>query len=1749
MEGPQDGKDVISPSQTWATMGGYISGMLLPSSPCLVAAMPPPRVPCFPAVPDLLLLTRRRPIVRPSHQRLPQPSFTFPITPPEPTVVAGQKMDQPPATEMPRENLATPWSLAPGASPMSNNLQYFPEARSLVRPFRHRRAMSDSTVNEATAKESDSGAFKVVISKPSEDQRPRTMEDLDPATAPLLKINIPSWRIGTPRFTLRGTPVIRASSYAPSEDPRASIASGWHRPEAPRPALLSEDGSRKPSSPVIPQICFSQPSSQSRSPDLPSPRVRPSRLTYLSTHFVIEPAMFDYLTFKPACDDRSIVRYSPASGAVTAATPPRIVAEITSPTFLDYELISDFFLTYRSFLEPEHLLRMLVARLRWAIARHDEVGMVVRVRTFVALRHWILNYFLDDFVTDYSLRVTFCHLINTFVEELSQDESSCKVQLRILGELKKCWRRVCSLHWDGPEFDESLDASAVLAPGGIAGKRDPSLDPSFSEHETSTRPQSGKQGSARKSGAETTSLFADANKSASIPDSIVYEERPLTPDHAGSLPTAGNANEDPSDGPASPMSLGSMDIVSCSFPGMGFKTVQPYPSHSLAAHPIPMPTDNNTEPVATTPKAVVGRRIRLDPLHKRNNSRTDSLREHESEKGPDKDQKLSDLPPYTGSLVRGNLFPPGQPFVDVAASGDVVGVKRQTTICQPERETRLNKQTHPGAMSGHGMRKLLGSVRRALSTLGPSSYPSHGQLLNFQPPVPRGATVNRLPGTGVVPPPACARPNMPVRIDLLGAGVAEDFKRAVREEEEEAAAAAATAAEQPLDFPMPPRHQDSSATPNADGMAAQRGNDGDDYLPRCQVGSRGNVAELSLASQSIVIIDDTVTDSAPAPHCSIHTVSPSVDTFAETFMTGGADPTPPNTPPGESEPGVPRRSSYLLNQHVFHQPEEEALPAAGNSLSVLARSQSQSTRATRPSGERSRPPVSSLNRRSRHRNCANNSSRIHRRRSSHAQPSLNSVVHRRNASSVSGPALPSTRQSLSATTYSEESAPKHISDTAKHEPLRALRRRPGGNLRDVNRVDDLNSKALRKSRSLGSLDTYSDSFRSSLSGPYRNSFDNADVATTIFSQRKTEVFSLGRLAEKSAKPKRELSLFGTYSSKPVMRPSFEAEAQKLAQIPDADDDGGIESALLKLEGRYGHRPAKLSMDLRDGNETNPNEEPDGTMGGRNTFRESFLDPETIGVAIGTPSYERASRLCGSDWPVADAELPSEPAPHGESGKQESHEGLYCFRGGRETGLQSFLSDGSHESFNSIPLLDRGLTDEGQSQTASRVWTGQSIFQGPDDDATPLEANPARRVERANHLSFEFIEKTDSLEQILPGQTVPTETEGQSFLNDESDNDSELSSELSTEDANFPESRGRDKDFSSASALPMGETARTSDERGGASVGAQTARDPKKQSLEPKIPELYADQIWGQNLLPPTPEASPSAAFPNPAGPPDDLAGTAEILRNIPRPDVSESRKYSAHLPFILAFDSDVLAQQFTLIEKDALNEIDWKELVDMQWRHCQKSNCRSWVQFLRHCDAQGVEVVIARFNIMVKWAVSEIVLTKNIEERARCIIKYIHIAANCRRYRNFATLVQLTIALTSNEIGRLTRTWSLVPARDLKTLQELEALVTPTRNFYNLRAEMETGSDSPCIPFVMIYTHDLLYNAQRPSEVASSPTTAPLVNFERCRIAASVVRTVLRLLEASAKYKFQPVEGTTERCLWMGALSDEEIRHHSQGLE
>lgn len=83
-----------------------------------------------------------------------------------------------------------------------------------------------------------------------------------------------------------------------------------------------------------------------------------------------------------------------------------------------------------------------------------------------------------------------------------------------------------------------------------------------------------------------------------------------------------------------------------------------------------------------------------------------------------------------------------------------------------------------------------------------------------------------------------------------------------------------------------------------------------------------------------------------------------------------------------------------------------------------------------------------------------------------------------------------------------------------------------------------------------------------------------------------------------------------------------------------------------------------------------------------------------------------------------------------------------------------------------------------------------------------------------------------------------------------------------------------------------------------------------------------------------------------------------------------------------------------------------------------------------------------------------------------------------------------------------------------------------------------------------IYTRDLIYNAQKPAFIEAPPVAGErLVNFERHHTAAMIVKSLLRLLEASSKYAFKVEPHILSKCLWMAALGDEELTALSRRYE
>ncbi|KAF1916411.1 hypothetical protein BDU57DRAFT_449622 [Ampelomyces quisqualis] len=1207
----------------------------------------------------------------------------------------------------------------------------------------------------------------------------------------------------------------------------------------------------------------SRPSAPSSRPSAPSSSRPSAPASSRPSPVPIGPRLYDALTANP--DDSTVVRFS-ATGQILAATPSRLVAHITSPSFVDYELLSDFFLTFRAFLTAKDLVAYLISRLRWAVDRQDDFGRIVRVRTFVALRHWILNYLVDDFVPTYQLRTYFCYLVNSLYNDLRIREDGGGGDIKIVGELKKCWTRTCAMYWETEDAIGQTSPDHELLPGGQAGSQ-ASMEEIAQIPPTPTTPKRQNDRDTKETmGSNPSDHFASRH--------MDWAQRARhTPQNSLSSPYIPSHECETAAVPLSPASEQSMHILSCSIPVRGLNKSEPGLELPLYPHPVPAGTARLAASPQQAPSII--QMHRPSPVHKRSGSFSDALRDGRAllsiPKHASPETAASVVASMPGSLVRGGLFQPGSPYIETRTLRQARShVLRER---EPVATQDVERSTHP---HGPGMKKIFGSHRHN------ASPPDLG---GFEFEFEHGSTSN-----------------------------SDGHERLVRK-----------------------------------------------YDPRVH-------SNITSGSKSILIIDDT--DRPPLPVISMPLPTQMKENGDEALTT------------------EIHQRGILTDERT-----------TDGSIHMLQRSElyDDPQPSTAIEQRESRP---------------------------------DSVATFQTMSSNNDPFFLDTPSIGSA-------APAHL-------------------------------EHMQRPHSTGSVSNRTHSVTNSVVLRTELCIDPSAEPGQQAVKPATEVAT-----------KKTISLVDTHSSQPNLRPSFEAEVAKLAALPDdTDDEGGVELALMKLEGRYEKRLSSNGSTQIATDADVDYYKPSGA------FKRHVGDTDN--------SYEHGARDDTEDV------LHRPLAPTNQDGQD-----MYQFPA---------------ENFNRrMPATMRPSAKPSPLQLATTL--------SPQVTRTNPSMSP--------NSSLEHVVETDSMKRMRTNLVWPQSSIARaSFLLDEDE-------ELSDTDTIGGRSDGTSRERSFFDDEP-------------AIMERESNALPTHPMRHLSIPPLAVDSLKQPISNPtiierglPTPGLTPIASRAN-----NQTFGSPIHLADSPIEPAVQQDKLEApatHMPFVLAYDSEILAQQFTIIEKDALDEIDWKELIELRWKQSSPQIC-DWVHYLRTEEARGVDIVIARFNLVVKWVVSECVLTEDIQERARCIVKYIHIATHARRLRNYATMYQIAIALISNDVSRLRQTWALVPAAELHIMKDLEALVQPLKNFHNLRLEMETATvDDGCIPFIGIYTRDLIYNAQKPAFVDAPPVGGErLVNFDRHHIAATIVKNLLRLLEASSKYTFKVEPHIISKCLWLAALTDDEISKRSR---
>ncbi|KZT68096.1 ras GEF [Daedalea quercina L-15889] len=199
-----------------------------------------------------------------------------------------------------------------------------------------------------------------------------------------------------------------------------------------------------------------------------------------------------------------------------AATIERWIAQITSE--LNYDELIVFLLTYRTYVSALDFGHLLICRFHWALgeptSQRDEIARrVVRVRTFIAIRQWVVAFFDADFLPNRDLRLLYANWLNTLRRDPVLDRY--KDALKIVRQVRKVFRecadryfrrgtklasRTSEHRYRVPNFGTSADV-----PGGNPGADDPDLDLDF-ENSSSLSDRGSANTSPQSKGSDLLSL-------------------------------------------------------------------------------------------------------------------------------------------------------------------------------------------------------------------------------------------------------------------------------------------------------------------------------------------------------------------------------------------------------------------------------------------------------------------------------------------------------------------------------------------------------------------------------------------------------------------------------------------------------------------------------------------------------------------------------------------------------------------------------------------------------------------------------------------------------------------------------------------------------------------------------------------------------------------------------------------------------------------------------------------------------------------------------------------------------------------------------------------------------------------------------------------------------------------------------------------------------------------------------------------
>lgn len=210
-----------------------------------------------------------------------------------------------------------------------------------------------------------------------------------------------------------------------------------------------------------------------------------------------------------------------------------------------------------------------------------------------------------------------------------------------------------------------------------------------------------------------------------------------------------------------------------------------------------------------------------------------------------------------------------------------------------------------------------------------------------------------------------------------------------------------------------------------------------------------------------------------------------------------------------------------------------------------------------------------------------------------------------------------------------------------------------------------------------------------------------------------------------------------------------------------------------------------------------------------------------------------------------------------------------------------------------------------------------------------------------------------------------------------------------------------------------------------------------------------------------------------------------------------------------------IAVELTQIESHLFVAITEREFLDQAW---QREN--------KILLSPNLTKIIERFNQVSYWVVTSIIAQSAIEKQAWLISKFIRLALDQLKIRNYNGVAEITSALNSSSIQRLKNTWALLPERHSRKLQKLQQLMQPPQNFWNYRECFEKVSE-PKIPYLAVVLRDITFINIGNSNYQPDGS----INLDRLIMLYKQVKQVRKLQKSAQLRDFKDLPRLTEPSL------------------